>query len=261
MTRLIFIEGVSGAGKSTSAKALAERLRDVKHYAEGDISNPVDFYAAAYFSAEDYDNFLSEYAQFADKIRKRTVAADDVRLVRYMDGKTPLFSAPLSSALRRREFCWNPGECVPFAEYRRVMETLWCGFAQRADLPDYVVFDGSLLHHTVNDMRHNYGASVREIAAHIGTLLDAVSALNPTVFYLRPESIRASLINARTSRRERAATEEDVAFWDERGRVDTAVLAELRADVYVLDVAIGGWGEVVERMMNELILKMETMNN
>jgi thymidylate kinase len=44
MTKLIFIEGVSGAGKSTAAKALAEKLCEIGfnavHYTEGDISQP-----------------------------------------------------------------------------------------------------------------------------------------------------------------------------------------------------------------------------
>jgi thymidylate kinase len=88
MTNLIFIEGVSGAGKSTAAKALAEKLCkmgfNAVHYTEGDIGNPIDFYCVAYFSINDYESLLNNYTVIAETIIKHTIIADDVRLVRYI---------------------------------------------------------------------------------------------------------------------------------------------------------------------------------
>jgi SAM-dependent methyltransferase len=258
MTNLIFIEGVSGAGKSTAAKALAKKLCEMGfnavYYTEGDIGNPIDFYCVAYLSADEYKRLLNRYAENVDLIGEHTIIADNMRLVRYYDGKTPLFPEPLLSELKDREFCYYPTKLLPFAEYCRVMESVWRNFAQSADdLPDYIIFDGSLLHHPINDMLRNYNAPLHEISVHIEKLLDAVQTLNPMAFYYNPKSVRDSLINARTSRHERAATEDDIAFWENRNRVDLAVLANLRIMPHMLNIPLGGWGVAFDEMLNMII--------
>ena len=54
MTELIFIEGVSGIGKSTMVRMLTEELRAegyrVQPYVEFDFTNPIDFYCTAYLT-------------------------------------------------------------------------------------------------------------------------------------------------------------------------------------------------------------------
>ncbi|MFI3326984.1 MAG: hypothetical protein R3Y35_12575 [Clostridia bacterium] len=54
MSKILFIEGVSGVGKSTSTIKIADMLRQngflVKHFIESDYKNPIDFYCTAYFN-------------------------------------------------------------------------------------------------------------------------------------------------------------------------------------------------------------------
>jgi hypothetical protein len=257
MTNLIFIEGVSGAGKSTAAKALAKKLCETGfsavYYTEGDTGNPIDFYFVAFFSVDEYESLLTDYAEFAAAIKSHTIVVDDVRLVHYHDGKTPLFPEPLLGELKDREFCWKPTKPIPFAEYSRIMETVWRTFAQSTDdLPDYIIFDGSLINHPINDMLRNYNTPLHEISAHIAKLLNAVEMLNPMVFYYNPESVRNSLVNARTSRHERAATEEDIAFWENRNRVDLAVLAKLQIAPHILNIPLGGWDDAFDEMFDTI---------
>ena len=63
MTKLIFIEGVSGVGKSTMVQTLQKELTGlgykVKSYLEGDYTNPIDFYYTAYFTAHEYENYVT----------------------------------------------------------------------------------------------------------------------------------------------------------------------------------------------------------
>ena len=51
MTELIFIEGVSGVGKSTMVSKIAKDLEEqgykIKAYLEFDFANPIDFYSTA----------------------------------------------------------------------------------------------------------------------------------------------------------------------------------------------------------------------
>jgi hypothetical protein len=207
---------------------------------------------------------LNNYTEIAETIIKHTIIAHDVRLVRYYDGKIPLFHEPLLSELKDREFCFKPTKLIPFAEYCRVMKTVWRNFVQNVDgLPDYIIFDGSLLHHPINDMLRNYNAPLVDLSAHIEKLLDAAQSLNPMVFYYNPESVRDSLVNARTSRCEREATEEDIAFWENRNRVELAVLEELSlAKLWIapniLNISLGGWDEAFSMMLNVICKNEES---
>ena len=176
MKNLIFIEGVSGVGKSTTTQKLCDKLRgmgfSVDRYREFDFPNPIDFYSTAYFKQDEYDAILAEHIGSAEDIKSNTVIADDVRLVRYYNQKTPLFSEPLLGKLRDREFCWNPVSLIPLSEYTRVYKSVWGIFAQNtSNQLDYLIFDGSLIHHPINDMTRNYKATSEQITCHLNTLI------------------------------------------------------------------------------------------
>ena len=74
MKNIIFIEGVSGVGKSTMVRMLSDELRsqgyNVKSYPEFDYTNPIDFYAVAYFNSDEYENFCNKYISSIDSIIK-----------------------------------------------------------------------------------------------------------------------------------------------------------------------------------------------
>jgi hypothetical protein len=258
MPNLIFIEGVSGAGKSTAAKALAEKLREMGFRAscflEGATNNPIDFCFTAYFTHDAYDALLHQYEASAAAIKAHTVFADDMRLVRYYnDSKAPLFPEPLLDELQKHEFCWNPTERIPFIEYRRVMETVWHSFAQQADaFADYIIFDGALLYHPINDMLRNYNVPVEAMAAHIEKLLGEIKALHPMVFYLNPASVRDSLRHARKSRGERVASEAEIAYWEGRNHMYQTVLAMLSTKSNILQIPLGGWETAFQTMLQSI---------
>lgn len=201
MANAIFLEGVSGVGKSTMAQALHQRLRAngfaVRSFLEGDCANPIDFYAAAYLTAERYAALCKEYMKEAPQIRQHAIPAGDAVLVRYRNGNRLLFSGALDSELRAHEFSYRPTHPVPYAEYARVVQTLWTAFDQAADgSVDYYLFDGSLLHHPLNDLIRNYGAA-REQAAHVQMLLGCLVHLRTAVLYLSTENVAGQLRLAR----------------------------------------------------------------
>jgi hypothetical protein len=172
---LLFIEGVSGVGKTTMTKSLSYKLREAGFsadcYLEFDIK-PIDFYCVAYFKQDEYLDLLAKYSQFAEDITSNTISVADVRLVRYYIGENALFSAPLIDLLHEREFCWQPQNPVPFSEYTRVNRLVWEHFAKANDgKTDYLLFDGSLFHHPINDMIRNYAASHKQCSEQINSLL------------------------------------------------------------------------------------------
>ncbi|MBR4000090.1 MAG: hypothetical protein IKI93_17300, partial [Clostridia bacterium] len=189
MTELIFIEGVSGIGKSTMVRALAEELRAAGHrvqaYVEFDFTNPIDFYCTAYLTADEYNALCRAYPDDADTIRKYTIPAGDVCLVRYYNEDTPLFEKPLRDELVRHEFCYHPSHLVSLEDYTAAYRHVWENFAGGIDDSlDYLLFDGSLLHHPINDMMRNYHVTGEQAVPHVTTLLRALGSRKRRIFYL-----------------------------------------------------------------------------
>ena len=150
MTQILFIEGVSGVGKSTLVSRLTQRLRgqgySVKSWVEFDFTNPIDFYCTAYFLSDEYEDLCNRYPSSVETLRRYTVAAEDVQLVRYYNNDTPLFEQPLLSELWDREFCYEPKNPVPLSEYTRIYKAVWRQyFSTLNQETDYLIFDGKTM--------------------------------------------------------------------------------------------------------------------
>ena len=255
--KLIFIESVSGVGKSTTTKKICDKLREmnfsVGYYLEGDFANPIDFFCTAYFNQDEYDNLLAEYNEFSDDIKANTIIADDIRLIRYYNRETPLFFEPLLNVLRKYEFCWNPINLVPISEYTRVYKSVWGNFARNvSNQRDYIIFDGSLLHHPINDMMRNYNASYNEIFYHVNTLIEAVNLLNPQIIYLSSDDVAERLVQARISRNQSPPSAEQILFWEKRKQMDMSVIRQLSITHDIYDISHDNWDYAIDVMINRI---------
>ena len=257
MMELVFIEGVSGVGKSTMVRMLAEELRargyTIRAYPEFDYTNPIDFYCTACMPDGEYASLFRQYPAEADAIRANTIPAGNMRLVRYFDEDTPLFSEPLLQKMRQWEFCWHPPRPVPLAEYTAIYREVWRNFAASADSSfDFILFDGSLLHHPINDMMRNYGITGEQAVLHVQTLLDALGEIPRRIFYLQTKNIGAQLCRAHHDRGQKPPTEGEIAFWEARYRNDMTVLAAVRETLARFDVSDEGWNAAQERILRLL---------
>jgi len=255
--RLVFIEGVSGVGKSTITQKICDKLSEqgfsVNRWLEFDFPNPIDFYCTAYFKQDSYSNLLTEFSEYADDIKANTVAAGDVKLVRYYNRKIPLFTKPLLDVLGKHEFCYRPSNPVPLLEYTRVYKMVWEKFVQETSGGfDFVLFDGALFHHPINDLRSNYNASCDKIINHIKTLLNTIDTLSPIVIYLSADNVSERLRKARISREETPPSVEQIHFWEERKRIDTAVMPKLSVQHYFYDISRENWDSFIDDMAKNI---------
>lgn len=254
MLRLIFVEGVSGVGKTVMTRKLRDILREsgfrADCYLEFDPSNPIDFYCAAYFDRDGYDDIRAQYPGQIDKIEENTVFADDVRLVRYYKRDIPQFEESLLSYMGEREFCWRPRRPVPMAEYTRVYRIIWENFARNTEGYDYLLFDGSLIHHPANDLTRNYGASRHQIARHVNMLLESVTSLHPRVVYLSAGNIAQRLQRARVNRGEKPCLTDGLKFWEERRRTDMAILKKVAVPYRLYDISKENWDELLPEILD-----------
>jgi thymidylate kinase len=100
MNRLIFIEGVSGVGKSTTAALMSKKLSGLGFSAncflEGDASNPIDLYNAACLTQAEYDDLLHEHFENTREIAENSIHLSSCVLVRYADSERHFFASPYS---------------------------------------------------------------------------------------------------------------------------------------------------------------------
>ncbi|NLV51023.1 MAG: hypothetical protein GXY20_10075 [Clostridiales bacterium] len=258
---LIFIEGVSGVGKTTMAASLAAELlsrkRLVREYIEFDYTNPIDFYCTAYLHYDEYEQLCEKYGSFACDIQQNAISAGKAMLVRYYDGDTPLYDEPLLSELSRYEFCYNPKRLISFGTYSAAYGYVWKCFAESLiNQYDYLIFDGSLLHHPINDMLRNYHVSKEQALCHVKGLLNALGVVKRRIIYLKSSDIGEQLIKVRSDRGENPPTGDDIHFWMTRYEYDMSVLDALNEDYQIYDVSNNGLNDAQKQILNSFDLPM-----
>ncbi|MBQ9673638.1 MAG: hypothetical protein IJV39_03325 [Ruminococcus sp.] len=256
MTKLIFIEGISGVGKSTMVRKICEDLtlagKTVKGYVEFDYTNPIDFYCVAYYTTAEYENLCTKYEQYKDLILKNTVDARSAKLIHYFDEDTPLFEEPLLSEFMKREFCYNPQNPVTLQVYSEAYTAVWKNFISslKNDV-DYIIFDGSLLHHPINDMIRNYGATKKQVFGHIQKLLATLDKTEHCVYYLKTEDIVTQLSQAYIDRGQQPPDSSEITFWKKRYDYDSFVLNHIDQEYQVFDVK-NKWDAVKNEILNSI---------
>lgn len=246
LTKLIFIEGVSGVGKSTMVQTLDRELTNlgykVKSYLEGDSTNPIDFYHTAYFTTLDYEKLCSKYSCYREIININTIKADDIRLIRYNNGKKFIFEEPLLSELFDNEFCYHPKKIIPIDKYISIYTKIWRNFQKALnDEFDFIIFDGSLLHHPLNDMINNYNISGKTAVPYIVALLNSLELKKRFIFYLKSDNISKQLELARKERKQPKPTPKQIEFWERRFRDEMIILNSINEQLQILDISDNCW--------------------
>ena len=256
MKNIIFIEGVSGIGKSTTVNKLGETLRNLGYkvncHDEGSPNSPLHLCWAAYLEIHEYENLLRSYPEFVDEINKNIIYKDDYVLIRYRIRETALYSQELTDELHKREFCFNPfNAVVPLAKFTEVFANLWRRFAvsdEARDL-DYAIFDASLVSHMTNDLIRNYNASEAELIEHLEILINVIRHLNPIVIYLSSENVEERLIKARHCRGQTSPTKDKIKFWEKRKQMDVSILPKLSITPKTIDIVDDNWDFVVSEIL------------
>ena len=197
--KLVFIEGVSGVGKTTASALICNKFCDLgvtsTCHLEGDCDNPLDPFKGTYPPSISFTAFAETYMS-----------------------------------------CWRQ-----FAKTKIEQEQI-------------LILDGTFLHHQINDLIRNYSASDETIVAYLTGLLQIIQPMNPSIFYLVSRDVGQRLQIARESRGQPIPTDEKIAFWENRKRVDLLVLERLPIHTHVLQVD-DGWDMVLQTMVEQIMNK------
>ncbi|MFI3326985.1 MAG: hypothetical protein R3Y35_12580 [Clostridia bacterium] len=204
----------------------------------------------------EYANLTKNYSAYIDDIIENTVAIEDIRLIRYYNQNVALFPEPLATKLKENEFCYKPRNLVSLSEYGRVYKLVWELFAKAIDSEvDFYIFDGSLFHHPINDLIHNYNANELQIISHINTLVSSISSCNCVIYYLQTDNVSTQLNKARISRNQSILSDSELLFWEIRKKIDLKVLKQIAIPNKIFDVSYEEWDCVVDNIVSQCINK------
>lgn len=257
MKNIIFIEGVSGVGKSTTVSALGGKLRNLGYsvscHFEGDPDSPLDLCWTAYLTIPEYETLIASYPEYANEFLSNIIFQGEYILLRYQVGRKKLYSQCIHDELHKLEFCYNPTNIVPLSKFTEVFLNLWNRFAESDEVKmDYVIFDASLVSHMTNDLVRNYNAAENEMVRHLEVLLETVKQLNPIVFYLSSQDVAKRLIKARQCREQTPPTGEQIKFWEKRKQMDSSVLSRLLIESHIKDISQDNWNSVIDEIVSHV---------
>jgi hypothetical protein len=192
-TKLIIVEGLPGAGKSTTAQNIYDILKDKginsELYCEGNLNHPADFDGVAYFNNEDF-NILKQVhlanINIVDKIK-----------IKYNNG----YLIPYRKAIEEQDISFahelfndiikNDIYELPIDIHRELILSRWNDFANKYINDDKVViFECCFIQNpiTVTMIRNN---SPKEITmSYINSLSEIIMPLEPILIYIEQGFIK-----------------------------------------------------------------------
>lgn len=253
MKKLVFIEGVSGVGKSTTAEKLSCALRNLGIaalcYLEGDANNPVDLFGCAYLTAEEFAGALKRYPHESDKLLQHSTRVHDYALVRYRDRNTGYFRTPLLDWLKEHEGFYRPTNPIPLDCYTAVFVDCWRRYLASGAMVDGIaIFDGCFLYHRINDLINNYSANDDQITTHLNALLSAMLPHRPYLFYLYAQDVGKRLTEARKARAQAPAAAERIVAETRMKQRQLVILEQIPIEKKVLDIS-NGWDSAIAEML------------
>ncbi|MHC1748622.1 MAG: hypothetical protein AB9856_09605 [Cellulosilyticaceae bacterium] len=206
--KLILIEGIPGAGKTTMAHKTKEALEakgtKVNLYTEG-MSHPADMAWNALLTDEEYHIFL-EACKEKWESSKKSVSLQE--LYRRIEKQARHEGENVILAYTKIEFpaeqYWELIGDVANREIgdgRQSLEVFtnihlkrWTNFAKQANEKEEVtIFECAFLQNHICELLSVYNKSDQEIVDYLKRLISTVSVLNPTIIYLEPNSVEETI--------------------------------------------------------------------
>ncbi|WP_339254347.1 hypothetical protein [Paenibacillus sp. FSL P2-0136] len=197
--KLIFIEGLPGFGKSTTAQLiydiLAESGTKAQLFLEGNLDHPADYDGVACLTKAEYDELLGMWADSRHVLSPRTTVHDSHYLVEYRkilnehSSRVPKEGTDI--------FARNDVYELSFAQNRELITARWRQFAEKAlQGADTYVFDCCFIQNPVTMGMIKHGAAEEDIISYTLELEAITAGLNPLLIYIEQDDLEHSFRKA-----------------------------------------------------------------
>ena len=215
-SRLILVEGIPGAGKTTTARKIKEKLIDEGKeailYEEG-MSHPADMAWNACLKEEEYNDFIKKCSKMWE-VSKKSISKEE--LISRIQRQTRIEDNNVILAYTRIDF---PEDCYwsligdvaskeicdgrkSLDEFRDIHLRRWSKFAEQALLNDNIyIFECAFLQNHIFELLGVYEKSDEEIYLYLKSLLETVKSLSPSIVYIEPSSVEDIIIQAANERK------------------------------------------------------------
>lgn len=216
MHKLYLVEGIPGAGKTTTAREIAKNLREqglkVHLYEEG-MSHPADCAWQAFLTKKEYEDFCElcseTWEQSNKQISKEELLNRIEKQVRREDDKIVLAYTKIEFP---EEIFWNNIGIVASKElgdgrsnletFRRIHLKRWRQFAMDIKERDVItIFECAFLQNHIFELMGVYEKSDDYIVNYLRQLIETVEDLDPLFVYIKPHSIEKVINQAANERK------------------------------------------------------------
>ena len=210
-SRLILVEGIPGAGKTTTARKIKEKLIDEGKeailYEEG-MSHPADMAWNACLKEDEYNDFIKKCSEMQEG-SKKSISKEE--LISRIQRQTRIEDNNVFLAYTKIDF---PEDCYwsligdvaskeicdgrkSLDEFRDIHLRRWSKFAEQALLNDNIyIFECAFLQNHIFELLGVYEKSDEEIYLYLKSLLETVKSLSPSIVYIEPSSVEDIIIQA-----------------------------------------------------------------
>ena len=210
-SRLILVEGIPGAGKTTTARKIKEKLIDEGKeailYEEG-MSHPADMAWNACLKEDEYNDFIKKCSEMWEG-SKKSISKEE--LISRIQRQTRIEDNNVILAYTKIDF---PEDCYwsligdvaskeicdgrkSLDEFRDIHLRRWSKFAEQALLNDNIyIFECAFLQNHIFELLGIYEKSDEEIYLYLKSLLETVKSLSPSIVYIEPSSVEDIIIQA-----------------------------------------------------------------
>ncbi len=202
-TKLVIVEGIPGAGKTTTARFIRDWLAgqgfQPRLYLEGDLDHPADFESAACLSAAQYARLLIQFPAarpFLEQ-RKQVLRSEIYLGYRKLEQE---FGDQLPPELFANLTHYEVYE-LPARKFRRVTAAHWVDFTLQAlEEPFIYVFECCFLQNPLTTLIARHNLDPQAACRHVLRVARGIQPLDPLVIYLDPPDIRRALEDAAARR-------------------------------------------------------------
>lgn len=231
-SRLILVEGIPGAGKTTTARKIKEKLIDEGKeailYEEG-MSHPADMAWNACLKEDEYNDFIKKCSEMWEG-SKKSISKEE--LISRIQRQTRIEDNNVILAYTKIDF---PEDCYwsligdvaskeicdgrkSLDEFRDIHLRRWSKVAEQALLNDNIyIFECAFLQNHIFELLGVYEKSDEEIYLYLKSLLETVKSLSPSIVYIEPSSVEDIIIQAANERKSPEGSRPDwideVANW------------------------------------------------